>query len=181
MGATPLADPLSYLPSPVTAPPSGVTINTTYATSGITGSTALASNTVYIVGGNGVSLSGQETLTGTNVMLFITGANASISLTGQGNVSLTPMTSGPYQGITFYQDRSDSNTDVLHGNGNLSIYGTIYAPAANVTATGNGTTDVFGSQIIANSMTMKGNGNVNVDFDAASGYVPNVRNFGLVE
>ena len=182
MGVAPLPDPLSYLPSPVTDPPANVTVNTQYASSGITGSATLTSNTIYILGGNGISLSGQDTVTGTNVMLFLTGANAAINLTGQGNVTLSPMTTGPYAGVTIFQDRSDSNGGAMKGNGNLTISGTIYAPAANITATGNGTTDAFGSQIIANSMTMKGNGTVNVAFDSgATAPVPSTRNFGLVE
>jgi hypothetical protein len=143
----------------------------------------LASNTIYLVGGPGISLQGNSTLTGSNVMLYITGPNAAIKLDGNGSVNLTPLTSGPYQGITFFQDRSDSNGDTLTGNGNLSIEGTIYTPAASLTAVGNGTTDVFGSQIIANTLTVKGNGTVNVDFDAGSnsGNVPNTRYFALVE
>jgi Flp pilus assembly protein TadG len=180
-GATQLPDPLSYLPSPATNAPSGVTVNTQYASSGITGSTTLASNTVYIVGGSGISLSGNATLSGTNVMLYITGANASISLTGNGAVNLTPMATGPYAGVIFFQDRSNLNGDDLHGNGNLQIYGTIYAPAANVTATGNGTTDVFASQIISSSLTTKGNGTVNVKFDANNAPTPAIRNLELVE
>jgi hypothetical protein len=179
MGAAPLSDPMSYLPSPVTNPPSG--INVVSLPNGITGSMTLTSNTIYILGGNGISLSGQDTLTGTNVMLFLSGANAAINLTGQGNVTLTPMTTGPYEGITIFQDRSNSNDGDMHGNGNLKISGTIYAPAANITATGNGATDAFASQIIANSMTMKGNGTVNVAFDASAPATPNIRNFGLVE
>jgi hypothetical protein len=150
---------------------------------GITGSTALASNTIYLVGGAGISLTGQQTLTGSNVMLYLTGANASINLSGQGSVTLSPMTSGAYAGITIFQDRTDSNQGTMVGNGNLNITGTIYAPAADIQAKGNGSTDGFASQIIAQSMTMKGNGNVNVNFDPnnTTGLVPNTRSFGLVE
>ena len=69
----------------------------------------------------------------------------------------------------------------MAGNGNMTISGTIYAPAASVEATGNGATDVFGSQIISNSMTVKGNGTVKVAFDANSNAIPDYRYFGLVE
>jgi Flp pilus assembly protein TadG len=179
-GAPQLADPLSYLPAPsATSPPTG--INVISLPNGITGSTTLQSNTIYIVGGSGISLSGQQTLTGTNVMLYLTGANAAINLTGQGAVNLTPMTTGPYAGIIIFQDRSDYNGGTMKGNGNLNISGTIYAPAANITAVGNGSTDVFASQIIANSMTMKGNGTVNVDFDSNVNAAPATRSYGLVE
>jgi hypothetical protein len=182
MGATPMADPLSHIPVPSGSnPPSGVSVVS--LPNGITGSTSLASNTVYIVGGPGISLSGNATLTGTNVMLYVTGPSAAISMTGNGAVTLSPMTTGPYAGLVLFQDRSDTNADVMHGNGNLNISGTIYAPDASMTATGNGTTDVFGSQIITNTLTVKGNGTVNVDYNPS--LTPNVsapiRNFGLVE
>jgi Putative Flp pilus-assembly TadE/G-like len=180
MGAAPLPDPLSYLPSPVTNPPSGISVVS--LPSGITGSMTLTSNTIYILGGNGISLSGNDSVTGSNVMLYLTGANASINLVGNGAVTLSPMTTGPYAGITIFQDRSDSNGGAMKGNGNLNVTGTIYAPAASLEDTGNGTTDVFGSQIIANSLSLKGNGTINVAFDSgASAPVPATRNFGLVE
>jgi hypothetical protein len=182
MGAAPLPDPLAYLPAPTAAnAPPGVSVVS--LPNGINTSTTLASNTIYIVGGNGINLQGNATLTGTNVMLYVTGPKAAITLDGNGAVTLTPMTSGPYQGIMFFQDRSDTNGAALTGNGNLNIEGTIYTPSASLTAVGNGTTDVFGSQIIANTLTVKGNGTVNVDFDAGnnSGNVPNTRNFSLVE
>jgi hypothetical protein len=181
-GATPLADPLSHIPAPSASnPPSGISVVS--LPNGITGTTTLASNTVYIVGGPGISLSGNTMLTGTNVMLYVTGPSAAISMTGNGAVNLSPMTTGPYAGLVLFQDRSDSNADVLHGNGNLNITGTIYTPDAGMTATGNGTTDVFGSQIIANNLTVKGNGTVNVDYNPS--LTPNVsaplREFGLIE
>jgi hypothetical protein len=116
-------------------------------------------------------------------MLYVTGPNAAISMTGNGAVNLSPMTTGPYAGMVLFQDRSDSNGDKLTGNGNLNITGTIYSPDASMTAVGNGTTDVFGSQIIANTLTVKGNGTVNVDYNPS--LTPNVsaalRKFGLVE
>jgi hypothetical protein len=180
MGATPLPDPLAYLPAPSASnAPSGVSVVS--LPNGINNSMTLSSNTIYLVGGDGINLQGNNTLTGTNVMLYLTGANAGITLNGNGSVNLSPMTTGPYAGITIFQDRSDTNSGTLTGNGNLSITGTIYTPAAALTMTGNGTSDVFGSQVIANSLTLKGNGTVNVDFDSSSNIVPALRNFGLVE
>jgi Flp pilus assembly protein TadG len=179
-GAAQLPDPLSYLPAPNAGnAPAG--INVVSLPNGISGSMALTSNTIYIVGGNGVSLNGFDTLTGSNVMLYLTGSKASIDLAGNGAVTLSPMTTGPYAGITLFQARSDTNGARLVGNGNMNITGTIYAPAANVNAEANGTTNVFGSQIIAKSLALTGNGTVNVDFDPDSQVVPATRAFGLVE
>jgi hypothetical protein len=182
MGATALTDPLSNIPEPTASnPPSGG--NVVSLPNGITGSMTLASNTVYIVGGPGISLSGNATLTGAKVMLYVTGANAAISLTSNGAVTLSPMTTGPYAGMVLFQGRSDSIGDTLTGNGNLNITGTIYAPDASMTATGNGTTDVFGSQIIASNLTVKGNGTVSVQYNPndTANVSASIREFGLVE
>jgi hypothetical protein len=179
MGATPLADPLAYLPAPsISNPPPGISVQNLPT---ITNNTVLTSNTIYIAPAGGLSLSGNASITGTNVMIYV--PTGSINLTGNGIVNLSPMTSGPYQGVTLFQDPSNTSDSKMAGNGNLNVTGTIYAPAANLTDTGNGATDVFGSQIIANSLTLKGNGTVNLQFDPNNNglSVPNVRAFGIVE
>src|SRR5208337_1525000 len=129
-GAPQLPDFLSYLPAPsIGNPPPGISVQNLPT---ITSSTVLASNTIYIAPAGGLSLTAQQSITGTNVMIFV--PSGSISLTGTGAVTLTPMTTGPYAGITFFQDRGDSNLDTLVGNGILNITGSIYAPAAIVNA-----------------------------------------------
>jgi hypothetical protein len=177
MGATQMPNPLSYLPAPsINNPPAGISV---MALPPITDNTVLASNTIYIAPAGGLSLTGNQSITGTNVMIYV--PSGSITMTGNGTVSLSPMTSGPYQGIILFQDPSNSSGDKMAGNGNLNVTGTIYAPAASLEDTGNGTTDVFGSQIIANSMTLKGNGTVNVKFGSSTAQTPNLRNIGIVE
>jgi hypothetical protein len=179
MGATPLADPLAYLPAPsMSNAPPGISVQNLPT---ITSNTVLTSNTIYIAPAGGLSLTGNQSITGTNVMIYV--PTGSINLTGNGIVNLSPMTSGPYQGVTLFQDPSNSSNSKMAGNGNLNVTGTIYAPAASLTDTGNGATDVFGSQIIANSLTLKGNGTVNLQFDPGNtgAQVPNVRALGLVE
>ncbi len=123
-------------------------------------------------------LSGNNTVTGSNVKIYLTGANAAVTLVGNGSLSLTPMTTGPYAGLSIFQDRSDSSSWDLHGNGGMNVTGTIYAPAASITATGNG--NALGSQLIANNITLKGNGN-GVAFNPTFGGIAATRNFGLVE
>lgn len=178
LGAAPLPDPLSYLPAPSSSsPPPGISVVS--LPGGISGSMTLTSNTIYIVGSNGIDLSGNATVTGTNVMIYLTGANASITLTGNGSLSLTPMNTGPYSGLSIFQDRSDSSSWDLHGNGGMNVTGTIYAPAASITATGNG--NAIGSQLVANNITLKGNGN-GVAFNPTPGQIAAPRStFGLVE
>ena len=179
MGATQLADPLSYLPAPPTSNPPLPATTVVSWPNGIPGGTTLQTNSINIVSGD-TKFKGNDTLTGTNVMIYLTNG-ATLDLSGNGAVSLSSMTSGPYQGITIFQDRSDTSGITLVGNGSLNITGAVYAPNSSVTAKGNGNTDVFGSQVIANSLSLTGNGTVNVNFDPNANAVPYTRSFGLVE
>ncbi len=186
LNAPQMPDPLSYLPAPSASNAgTGVTVDSTYATSGISGSVNLTSPsntpTIYIVGGNGINLSGQASVTGNNVMIYLTGANAGISLTGQSSLNLnqtSPLSTGPFAGMTIFQARNDSTGWAVKGNGTLNATGTIYAPAANVIMSGNGGNSA--SQIIASSITANGNGNA-VAYSPTYGQIAATRSFGLVE
>src|SRR5262249_3800421 len=149
---------------------SGISVDSTYAMSGISGSVTLASNTIYIVGGSGINLSGKASVTGNNVMIYLTGANAGISLSGQPSLTLrSPLFTDPFAGISIFQDRNDSTGWSVGGNGTLNASGTIYAPAASIVAAGNGSN--VAAQIIVSSMTMNGNGN-GVAYPTTPGQIP---------
>ena len=57
------------------------------------------------------------------------GTYGSISLSGNGSYKLTPMTTGTYAGIVFFQTRDNSKAMTISGNAS-GMTGTIYAPAA---------------------------------------------------
>jgi hypothetical protein len=141
---------------------------------------------LYYMGG-GFSISGNasssvSSVPGSGVMIFI-GPSGSLNVSGQGSVTLSPLPpgSGIYAGLTFFQSRSDSTMVQITGNGMFNITGTIYAPDATVSATGNG--DALGSQIIAYQVQNKGagggSGAINVSFN--SGTVAKTRTLSLVE
>jgi hypothetical protein len=153
-------------------------VNTTYATSGITGSATLNSNTIYIVGGSGINLSGPASVTGTNVMIYLTGSNAGISLSGQSSINLTALSTGTFKGMSVFQDRSDSTAWKVNGNGTMNATGTIYAPAAQVFSSGNGGN--VATQIIASSLRMNGNGDA-IAYQPGLGKIAATRSVGLVE
>ena len=70
-----------------------------------TGSLNLAPGIYYMQGG-GFSFSGQGSLVGNGVMIYNAPSNGNadgISVNGQGSVQLTGMTSGIYQGMTFFK------------------------------------------------------------------------------
>jgi hypothetical protein len=111
--------------------------------------------TYYMDGTFKVNGNSSSSLTGSGVMIFV-GPSGSLDLGGNGSVTLSPPTSGTYQGIGIFQSRSNSTDFKVAGNGNFSMTGTFYAPDATMQITGNG--DVEGSQLIGYQLANKGGG-----------------------
>jgi putative Flp pilus-assembly TadE/G-like protein len=139
---------------------------------------------IYYMKG-GFIIGGQGPLTGYEVMIFNDPQSTSdvISLGGQGAITLTPPTSGPWQGICLFQSRTSSyqpGVDVTgSGVAPMSISGTFYVPKGELKVTGNGTQDTIGSQYISNTLKLGGNGTFNVDWQPT--LVPGIREVLLVE
>jgi hypothetical protein len=128
----------------------------------------LSPGTYYLEAG--ISLTGDARLTGVGVTLYNIGSgnNGGIDFSGQGQWSITAPTSGPYEGVAFYQSRytaSETTTMNLSGNGGGGLIGLVYAPTTQVKLSGNGT-QTIGSQFIARTLEMTGNGTFLVDFAA---------------
>jgi hypothetical protein len=195
-GATPVADPLAYLtppdPNNLTLQHTGglhlsgdssVTLNPGVYRGGIqiTGKGDVTLNPgIYYMDGGGFSITGQGALSGNGVLIYNapTTSGDAINLAGQGSMSLTPMSTGAYQGISLFQDRTSSATISIKGNGSVSIIGTIYAAGSTLDVTGNGSGDVIGSQYIGYDMSLTGNGDVTIK---TSGPAARTRKFGLIE
>jgi hypothetical protein len=111
----------------------------------------------YINGGFGDS-SGAN-IVGNGVMIY--NASQSFSVTGNGNVTLSPMTSGPYAGITIYHNPNSTSDVSITGSGSLNITGTIYCAGSKLTVTGNGST--IGSRSISKTLSVTGNGSLIMD------------------
>jgi Flp pilus assembly protein TadG len=135
---------------------------------------------IYYMDGGGFSFTGQGSLTGNGVLIYNAPQSSTdeISLTGQGNITLTPMTSGPYTNFVIFQDRTSNAPMNLTGNGALSVTGIIYAAKAPLNLTGNGTTDEYGWQIIADDATLTGKGTINA---GKAGGVPSTPDIRIVE
>ena len=72
-----------------------------------------------------------ENLSGTNVMIYLTGTGQLTSANNE-HLTLTAPTSGPYAGIAIFQDASNSNNFELMNNFTLSVSGAIYMPGVDV-------------------------------------------------
>jgi hypothetical protein len=87
-----------------------------------------------------------------------------ISITGTGTVNISPMTSGIYQGISFWQTRTSTNTLTISGGGSGAVTGTFYAQHGVLKVSGGGGSSV-GSQYISWNVVMSGNGNFTIAWD----------------
>jgi hypothetical protein len=139
---------------------------------------------VYYFQSNGFQSNGADIQMDTNTtggVMFYNFDRANrdaINIVG-GNVSISPLTNGIYQGISIFQARNAPENMAFSGDGGLNISGTIYAPDATLKITTNNGNPTVGSQLIANAITVTGNGAVNVNYNADS--VARTRLYGLVE
>jgi hypothetical protein len=124
---------------------------------------------IYYIGSQGFSVTNAGGLTGNNVLLYSAGTG-SISLTGTGNVNLTPPTSGTYKGISLFQERSSNKQISITASGNMNVTGTLYAASAKVTLTNQGNyTNNIGSQWIAYQLVVTGSGSLKVNYNGNGG------------
>ena len=117
---------------------------------------------IYIIEGGGFSVSGNASVTGSGVLVFNAGRSVpgtggtygSITLGGNGACSLSPMMSGPYAGIVFFQpsDNRQAMTVTCNASG---VSGTVYAPGAGISERSNG--EINGS-LIVDTLRISGNG-----------------------
>jgi hypothetical protein len=121
---------------------------------------------IYYMDGGGFSFAGQGSLEGHEVMIYNApgnGNSAGVSVTGQGSMILDGPKSGPYQGLTFFQDRTMNVDGTIEGTGGTtSIIGTFYFAGAHLKISGNGGVANLGSQYISRLLTLGGNGGIHV-------------------
>jgi hypothetical protein len=194
-GQVPTPDPLAYLPEP---DPSTMTVQATKTVKlqnqgsltlqpgvyqggiNVTGGNLTLAPGIYYMEGGGFSFSGTGSLTAPGVMIVnAPQSNADvIGVTGTGAINLSPMTTGIYQGISFWQTRASTNTLTVAGGGSGAITGTFYAQHGTMKVSGIGGQSV-GSQYISWDVTLSGNGNFTIDWSPPK-VAPN-KVFQLVE
>ncbi|HBI41379.1 MAG TPA: hypothetical protein DDY78_00795 [Planctomycetales bacterium] len=147
---------------------------------------------VFYINGGGFKSTGatitMDPTTSGGVMIYNepagTADSQKIQITGNsgGTVVLSPLTSGPYTGMTLWQDRTSPVNALVEGNGNFSILGTVYMAGALLNINGNGTTTsgftdaagnfvpagsspVIGSQYVSQDLSLGGNGNIHIAYN----------------
>jgi uncharacterized repeat protein (TIGR01451 family) len=118
---------------------------------------------IYIIEGGGFTVTGNASVSGSNVFIYNTGSNypnaggnfGGIALGGNGAINLSPPTTGTYAGILIFQSRADTRTLSLSGNALAGVTGTIYAPSAKVMVSGGAS---LAGSLVADRLSVSGNG-----------------------
>ncbi len=125
----------------------------------------------YVFAGGGLEISGQGDVTGNGVFFFNTvdpmnpngdGAFGDFYCAGVGDIEFTPMGSGTYKNLLYFQDRNNTQNVYIAGNCLGGLTGTIYTPNAMIDIAGNGNTE---AQFITETIEVRGNGWMDILYD----------------
>ncbi len=105
---------------------------------------------LYVLTGN-FTLNGASTVTGTGVTFVMD--SGSVTMNGNGNVTLTAPTTGNYANELIYQPKLNTSAPTLNSGHGGSLVGALYFPGA--TITGNSSGDAW-TLLIAASITLNG-------------------------
>ncbi len=116
---------------------------------------------IYEIRASSFNITGQSTVTGTDVMFYLTPQKTpdNVSIAGGAHVTLTAMSTGVYQGILFYESR-DTTRKVSHnftGGEFQDLNGILYFPNSDVKYAGGTEGDAGGIAIIAYTIDFVGN------------------------
>lgn len=181
-GASPLTDPLASLSMPGISgcnvtdfkTNSDATINPGVYCGGIkvTGGTITMNPGTYIMNGGGFTATGGAIIQGTGVTIFNTGSGGAyqpISIGGGTHVVLSAPTSGPMEGILFFQDRTVTSNaqNTLTGDDTSQFTGTLYFPTTPLKFSGNNASTEY-SIIVAYNLAVVGNAAMNDNYTSLS-------------
>jgi Flp pilus assembly protein TadG len=173
-GVAPVADPLANLPAPAfsgcRATNKSISVITTSLDPGVYcggvtisgGANVTFNSGSYILNGGGLSVSGNSTITGTGVFFYNTSSGyifKPIMISGDTTMALTAPTSGTYQGILFFQDRSifSSASSSFSGGSTANVSGTIYLPSGVLYFSGGASTAPLTMALVCKGLNVSGN------------------------
>jgi hypothetical protein len=127
-------------------------------------------------GNQGFSLSGGQTLTGTNVLIYMKSGNVNWT---SGGVQLSAMqgVSAEYDGLLLYLAEGNCSNVSITGNGTSRYVGTILAPCSLVKLAGGSSTgnqNILENQIIADLIQLTGSNTLNINYNAQQQWQPPV-------
>lgn len=148
-----------YQGSYTSFPPSGTKKNPVY-------DDIILSPGVYCLKG-GLKVTSSPNITGSDVLLYFP-AGQEFDISGS-VINLSGRSGGDYEGYLIIVDSDFAGkpeTCHINGNSGNSYTGTIFAPYCDITVNGNDTTASFDTQIIGYTVTINGNANTHLYYDA---------------
>ena len=131
---------------------------------------------LYTIRDGGFRVSGNASISGNGVSIYLEGATSFVDISGGGTVDLVASANDPLAGILFARDRSDPPGTVhkFAGGGNMNYAGVIYFPNDDVKFNGNGsgTTLLPATYFIANTFEFDGNGSLTMGNDPTGAGFP---------
>jgi Flp pilus assembly protein TadG len=173
-GVAPAPDPLGYLAEPTVGACNynnvhvGTNKGTTYLNPGVycggiqvSGNNPVVFNSgIYILEGGLKVTATNANISGTGVMFYNSNTSyGPITLSGSNLANLSAPTSGTYQGILFFQDRSvpaGSKGSTITGSSGSTFDGAIYFPTTAITYSGSSTSDGY-TIIVGDTVSIGGN------------------------
>jgi len=129
----------------------------------------------YILMGGGLTVGGNSTLHGSGVTFYNTAQGrysyAAVSIAGGTLGFLYAPTSGPMEGMLFFQDRtitpkSSASNNIIAGGSGLNLEGIFYFPTTNLSFTGGGSYSVNYTILVASTLTIGGNSALSANFSS---------------
>ncbi len=115
-----------------------------------------------VYGANGLQSNG-GTLTGDGVTFYLT--SGPIEIQGNPLVNLNAPTGGDWAGMLFYLSPSNPNGVILTGTADTLYTGTVFAPNAPISMSGDTGTVGFHTQVIGRTVEVGGNATLSVQYD----------------
>jgi len=108
---------------------------------------------IYVING-AMTVNGGSPVTGAGVTFYFP-VGGSLTFSNGASFNLSAPTSGTYDGILFYQNRSNATTASIQGGTTSTFAGILYFPDAKISISGGSNTAMYAS-IVAGSLTCTG-------------------------
>lgn len=152
-----VADPFAGVPAPPVGSCGTTSGPGTYC-GGLSfkGTVNLAPGT-YVINGGSLDFGANANITGSGVTFYLTNG-ATLTMNGNATANLSAPTSGTYQGLLFYGDRTQGNAvNKINGDSSSLLTGTIYFPTQEVEFLGNFSGAGGCTQVVADTILYTGN------------------------
>jgi hypothetical protein len=125
---------------------------------------------VVVKGGSGITMGATSHIYCNNVTFFL--ATGDVKWDGNADYRIYAPIGGDYEGLLFYLPPTNTNPLKINGNSSCEMTGTILAVGSKITVNGNSWANGLNSQIIGNTVSLEGNGNMVINYNPDDQYQP---------